>query len=72
MMVKEFRVRYELDTAMGNKVIHGVVCSPQKLTHYLSEVARVGYRLVGIDRRFKNDCERVPVNEGWEILKEYC
>lgn len=70
-MIKEFRVRYELETAMGNKVIHGVVVTPEKLAHCLSEVARVGYRLIGIDRRVRENGKRLTPGEGWEVVKEY-
>ena len=65
--MKEFRIRYELETAMGNKVIHAVVCKPEKLNSSLDLVAKVGYRLVGIDRRMLDDGEP----KAWDVLKEY-
>jgi len=70
MVIRELRVRYELDTAMGNKEIHGVVCNFNTVKPWIDKVKDAGYRLVGIDERFRNEDKWMPLSEGWKSLSE--
>ena len=68
--IRELRIRYELPTASGGTVIHGIVCSFQTLAVRIREIKEVGYRVVGVDERFHDEKERVPLDEGWvEVAK---
>ena len=68
MTIRELRVRYELETAMGRKVVHAVVCSFQTLMVHVRDIKRVGYKIVGIDERFRDDKEWMELDEGWQEL----
>lgn len=66
MMVKEYRVRYQLETAMGHLITHAVICKPDQLQHYLDRVKETGYILAGVDRRLRDEDERLLLDEGWQ------
>ena len=70
MEIRELRIRYELFSAMGNRIIHAVVCRFDTLKVNADKIADAGYRIVGIDERYRDEKEFVELDEGWkEIAK---
>ncbi len=65
-MVREMRVRYELETGNGGKTVHGYVCGQNELDDVIGRIRDIGYRVVGIDERCRGEDERIPAGEGWE------
>ena len=71
MIIRELRVRYKLKTASGREVVHGIVCDLHSVKHWVDKAKEVGYPLVGIDERFRDDGKFMELNEGWTVLKSY-
>lgn len=68
--MKEYRVRYELQTAYS-KEIHAVICGFGGLKYYISGIKTCKYRLVGVDKRYRDKNEHVDANERWKVVKEW-
>lgn len=71
MIIRELRVRYKLKTASGREVVHGIVCDIYTLKRWVDKAKEVGYPIVGIDERFRDDGKFMELNEGWTVLKSY-
>ena len=69
MEVRELRVRYELPTGMGGTAVNAVVCEFNTLKCWTDKIKKVGYKLVGIDERFRDIDEWVELDEGWTEIK---
>lgn len=68
MTIKEIRIRYELETASGAKTVNAVITDEYGIDRYKAEIERVGYRLVGIDERVRDEHTWMPLNEGWKEI----
>ena len=68
MTVRELRVKYELETAMGFKEIHGVVCNINSVKSWTDKIKDAGYRLVGIDERYRDEDKWIPLSDGWKPI----
>lgn len=71
MKIREFRVRYSLKTSLGYDVVHGVICDLYHVKDYVDKVKEVGYKLIGIDERYREDDERTPLDYGWNVIRSY-
>ncbi len=60
----QVRVRYELETAMGKKIV-GTIIRPAEAKDTIGRVKEVGYAFVGLDAR-----EYVSGMEPWEGWEE--
>lgn len=69
MEIRELRVRYELPTASGRTVIHAVVCSFQTLMVHVRKIKDAGYKVVGIDERYRKENEWIELDEGWTEIE---
>ena len=71
MVVRELRVRYGLKNSANREVIHAVICTIWDLKYYTERVKECGYRLVGIDERYRDEDVRMPLSDGWTVIKEW-
>ena len=71
MVIRELQIRYALKTANGFEVIHGIICGFCDLKYYIDRVKECGYRLVGIDERFRKEDEPMPLSEGWHTIHSW-
>ena len=70
MIVRDLRLRYELETSMGRKVCHAIVCNFQTIGGHIRECQRIGYPILGVDERYRDDNTFMELDEGWtEIAK---
>jgi hypothetical protein len=70
MLVRDLRVRYEVPTAMNSVAVHGVVCTFQTLGVWVRKIKDVGYKLVGVDERYRDEKEWIPLDEGWTEIQK--
>lgn len=68
MTIKEIRIRYELETASGNKEVNAVYTDEYSIDLFKAEIERVGYRLVGIDERTRDEHTWMPLDKGWKEI----
>lgn len=71
MDIHEFRVRYALKTSNGRRVVHGIICDLYSVKKYTDRVKEVGYELVGIDDRIRDDSKPMFLSEGWREVKSF-
>lgn len=68
--IRELRVRYEVPLMFGNgTAVHAVVCSFQTVKVWTDKIKDVGYKMVGIDERFREEKEWIPLDEGWTEIQ---
>lgn len=65
MEIRELRVRYELPTAAGRTVVHAVVCQFPTLMVHVRDIRAAGYKLLGIDERYREETNRMELDKGW-------
>lgn len=64
-MLKEYRVRYALKSAMGNTVVHAVVVKTlNDVTKTKKEIKKVGYGFLATDWRERNTYNNLI--DGWK------
>ena len=65
----EYRIRYCAQTAHGKPVLRSIVCDIYHLNHYWKQITKP-CKALGIDSRYRDYNEQLPIDYGWKSIKE--
>lgn len=69
VQIHELRVRYEVPEMFGGSpVVNAIVCKFQTVKVWLDKVKDAGYKLVGVDERYRYEDEQMEFDEGWKEI----
>ena len=74
MTIRELRVRYYVPEMFhpndrSRDALHAIICNFNTIKSYVMDIRNAGYRIAGIDERFRDERNYISQFDGWTELK---
>ena len=73
MTVRELRIRYLVPEMFhpndeSRAICHAIIVNFNNLKPKADEIRRIGYKIVGVDERFRDDSKYMSLLDGWNEI----